>query len=79
MVPGFFGLGQTQATTLTGIVIRLVTKIAAYTFGFYVNRLLGRPQAGSRSCGLEPDNTHLAVPTTVMLLSKYPPKAALIP
>lgn len=39
-----FGLGQTLATTLTGIVIRLVTKIAAYTFGFYVNRMLGRPQ-----------------------------------
>ena len=41
---GSFGLGQTLATTLTGVVIRLVTKIAAYTFGFYVNRLLGRPQ-----------------------------------
>lgn len=41
---GVFGLGWTLATTLTGVVIRLVTKIAAYTFGFYVNRLLGRPQ-----------------------------------
>ena len=39
-----FGLGQTLATTLTGIVIRLVTKVAAYTFGFYINRMLGRPQ-----------------------------------
>ena len=41
---GVFGLRWTLATTLTGVVIRLVTKIAAYTFGFYVNRLLGRTQ-----------------------------------
>ena len=39
-----FGLGWTLATTLTGIVMRLVAKITAYTFAFYINRLLGRPQ-----------------------------------
>jgi hypothetical protein len=41
---GVFALGWTLATTLTGIVMRVVAKITAYTFGFYVNRLLGRPQ-----------------------------------
>ena len=41
---GVFALGWTLATTLTGIVMRLVAKITAYTFGFYINRLLGRPQ-----------------------------------
>lgn len=41
---GVFGLGQTLATTLTGIVMRIVAKITAYTFGFYINRMLGRPQ-----------------------------------
>jgi hypothetical protein len=39
-----FGLGWTLATTLTGIVMRLVAKLTAYTFGFYINRILGRPQ-----------------------------------
>lgn len=41
---GVFGLGRTLATTLTGIVMRIVAKITAYTFGFYINRMLGRPQ-----------------------------------
>lgn len=41
---GVFGLGWTLATTLTGIVMRIVAKLAAYTFGFYINRMLGRPQ-----------------------------------
>lgn len=41
---GVFSLGQTLATTLTGIVMRIVAKITAYTFGFYINRKLGRPQ-----------------------------------
>jgi hypothetical protein len=41
---GAFGLGGTLATTLTGIEMRVVAKIAAYTFGFYINRMLGRPQ-----------------------------------
>lgn len=41
---GVFALGWTLAKTLTGIVMRVVAKITAYTFGFYINRLLGRPQ-----------------------------------
>lgn len=41
---GVFGLGWTLAKSLTGIVMRIVAKIAAYTFGFYVNRMFGRPQ-----------------------------------
>ncbi len=39
-----FGLGWTLATTLVGLATRIATKIAAYTYGFRVNRLLGRPQ-----------------------------------
>jgi len=39
-----FGLGETLATTLVGLAIRIAAKIAAYTYGFHVNRLLGRPQ-----------------------------------
>jgi hypothetical protein len=39
-----FGLGWTLAKTLTGIVMRVVAKITAYTFGLYINRMLGRPQ-----------------------------------
>lgn len=42
---GTFALGCTLATTLTGIVMRIMAKITAYTFGFYVNRIFGRPQA----------------------------------
>jgi len=39
-----FRLGETLATTLVGLTIRIAAKIAAYTYGFLVNRLLGRPQ-----------------------------------
>ena len=39
-----FGLGETLATTLTGLATRIAAKIAAYTYGFYVNRVLERPQ-----------------------------------
>jgi len=39
-----FRLGETLATTLVGLATRIAAKIAAYTFGFYVNRVLGRPQ-----------------------------------
>jgi hypothetical protein len=39
-----FGLGETPATTLVGLATRIAAKIAAYTYGFHVNRLLGRPQ-----------------------------------
>jgi hypothetical protein len=39
-----FRLGETLAITLAGLATRIAAKIAAYTYGFYVNRLLGRPQ-----------------------------------
>ncbi len=39
-----FGLGKTLATTLVGLVTRIAAKIAAYTYAFVVNRMLGRPQ-----------------------------------
>jgi len=39
-----FGMDRTLAKTLTGLVTRTAAKVAAYTYGFYVNRLLGRPQ-----------------------------------
>ncbi len=38
-----FGIDRTLAKTLVGLVTRIVAKIAAYTYAFYVNRLLGRP------------------------------------
>jgi hypothetical protein len=39
-----FRLGEALATTLVGLATRIAAKIAAYTYGFYVNPLLGRPQ-----------------------------------
>jgi hypothetical protein len=39
-----FGLGETLATTLVGLATRIVAKISAYTYAFWVNRRLGRPQ-----------------------------------
>jgi hypothetical protein len=39
-----FGVGETLATTLIGLATRIAAKIAAYTYAFYINRLLGRPQ-----------------------------------
>ncbi len=39
-----FGLGETLATTLTGLATRIAAKICAYTYAFYINRMLGRPQ-----------------------------------
>jgi hypothetical protein len=39
-----FGLDETLATTLTGLATRIAAKITAYTYAFYVNRLLNRPQ-----------------------------------
>jgi hypothetical protein len=41
---GVFGMEGTLAKTLTGLVTRIAAKVAAYTYGLYVNRLLGRPQ-----------------------------------
>jgi hypothetical protein len=39
-----FGLGQTLAKTLVGLVSRIAAKITAYTYAFLVNRMMGRPQ-----------------------------------
>src|SRR5215204_1012059 len=39
-----FGMDRTLAKTLTGLVTRIAAKVTAYTYGFYVNRLLCRPQ-----------------------------------
>jgi len=39
-----FGMDGTLAKTLVGLATRIVAKIAAYTYGCYINRLLGRPQ-----------------------------------
>lgn len=39
-----FGLGETLATTLVGLAIRIAVKICAYTYAFFVNRHLDRPQ-----------------------------------
>ena len=39
-----FGLGETLATTLVGLVARIAAKMTAYTYAFLINRVLGRPQ-----------------------------------
>jgi hypothetical protein len=39
-----FGMEPTLAKTLTGLATRIAAKVAAYTSGLYINRLLGRPQ-----------------------------------
>ena len=39
-----FGVGETLARTIIGLVTRIAAKITAYTYGFLVNRRLGRPQ-----------------------------------
>jgi Transposase DDE domain len=39
-----FGIGETLAKTLVGLATRIAVKVAAYTYAFLVNRLLGRPQ-----------------------------------
>lgn len=39
-----FGIGETLATTLVGLVSRIAAKITAYTYAFLVNRRLGRVQ-----------------------------------
>jgi hypothetical protein len=41
---GVFGMGRTLAKTLVGLATRVAAKVAAYTYGLYVNRLLGRSQ-----------------------------------
>ena len=39
-----FGLGETLATTLVGLVSRIAAKMTAYTYAFLINRIMGRPQ-----------------------------------
>jgi hypothetical protein len=39
-----FGMDETLATTLVGLATRIAAKVCAYTYGLYVNRLLGRSQ-----------------------------------
>jgi hypothetical protein len=43
-----FRIGETLATTLTGLATRIAAKVTAYTYGCYINRLLGRPQGRIR-------------------------------
>jgi hypothetical protein len=46
-----FRLGETLATTLTGLVTRIAAKVAAYTYALPINRLLGRPQGQTETYG----------------------------
>ena len=39
-----FGLGESLATTLVGLAVRIAAKMTAYTYAFLINRVLGRPQ-----------------------------------
>lgn len=39
-----FGMDATLAKTLVGLATRIAAKVAAYTYGCYINRLLGRTQ-----------------------------------
>jgi hypothetical protein len=39
-----FSLGETLASTIVGLATRIVAKIAAYTYAFLINRVLGHPQ-----------------------------------
>jgi hypothetical protein len=44
-----FGMDRTLAgKTLVGLATRIAAKVAAYTYGCYINRLLGRPQGRIR-------------------------------
>jgi len=43
-----FGIDGTLAKTLTGLATRIAAKVTAYTYGCYINRLLGRPQGRIR-------------------------------
>jgi hypothetical protein len=43
-----FGMDGTLAKTLTGLANRIAAKVAAYTYGCYINRMLGRPQGRIR-------------------------------
>lgn len=39
-----FRLGETLTKTPVGLATRIAAKVAAYTYGFLVNRILGSPQ-----------------------------------
>jgi len=39
-----FGLGETLVSTLVGLAARIAAKVTAYTYGFFINRVLGRPR-----------------------------------
>jgi hypothetical protein len=39
-----FSMDATLAKTLVGLATRIAAKVAAYTYGCYINRLLGRTQ-----------------------------------
>jgi len=39
-----FGMDGTLAKTLLGLAARIAAKVTAYTYGCYINRLLGRTQ-----------------------------------
>ena len=40
-----FGVGETLATIIIGLAIRIAAKITAYTYALYINRMLGRSQS----------------------------------
>jgi hypothetical protein len=48
-----FGLGETLATTLTGLARRIAAKIAAYTYAFWSTGFWVGLKEGSRSFGRE--------------------------
>jgi len=50
---GVFGMEGTLAKTLVGRATRIAAKVPAYTYGCYINRLLGRRRDASRSFGPE--------------------------
>lgn len=55
-----FRLEETLAKTLVGLATRIGAKMASYIYGFYVNRLLGRPQGRIKELwASNPRNTHL--------------------
>ncbi len=56
-----FGLDETLATMLVGLAIRIAVKICVHTYAFLLTGTWIVLRAASRSCGLEPDNRHLAV------------------
>ena len=67
-----FGMGETLATTLVGLATRIAEKVTAYTYGLYINRLLGRQQGLIKELwALDPRNTHLGL--TVSRLSSINP------